>query len=440
MTFRFTSFISVGKASLGHSIGAGRDACGGKSYHNGGIEGDKFSKWYDAHLSDHFGKGSKLGDWLKGHDGKGSDGTGKGSDGTGKGSDGTGKHGGKWGHGKGADGTGKGSGKGSDGTGKGSDGTGKGSDGTGKWGKWGKWHDKWGHDGKGSDGTGKGSDGTGKGSDGTGKGSDGTGKGSDGTGKGSDGTGKWGHGSGKGTGKGSDGTGKGSDGTGKGGCGTGKGSDGTGKGEEPQDPGDGKTTHTYEMGHPGEITISVTQDLQGQLFVSLNQSDWDGEPADIDGIFFNLADDSTLGSLNFFPDENTTGREVTDIQTDADGVTGLPNGAEAGGNFDVGLQFGLTPDSANGTVTGTNFTLWSDDGPLSISDIDFSGMRVIVNSENGNGEVLGVSASDDPNFDASHAAPDSEVTFDDVMGLMTQEVPEDEDEMPDEEEDLLMDA
>jgi hypothetical protein len=364
------------------------------------------------------------------HGGNGSDGTGKGSDGTGKGSDGSkgggsdacggtsyhnggvegshfsqwydhnlsnhfangGPHGG-WNHGYGED----------DGTGKGSDGTGKGSDGTGK----------------GSDGTGKGSDGTGKGSDGTGKGSDGTGKGSDGTGKGSDGTGK------------------GSDGTGKGSCGT----KGTEEPEEPEtppeEPVEEKITYHFTMGDPAEIEISVTQDLQGQLFFSMNQSDFEGEPADIDGLFFDLADDSPLGSLNFFPNENAPGQTVTDIQEEEDSVNTLPNGAGVEGNYDVGLQFGLEPDSSAGTVQTTAFTLWSDDGPVTFDDIDLSGMRLIINSDNGNGEVLGVSDSDDPNFVAADAAPDSEITVEDVMGLMTVDVEEEETEEVVEELELI---
>ncbi|QFT57277.1 hypothetical protein FIU94_00450 [Sulfitobacter sp. THAF37] len=369
-----------GKGSDGTGKGSGGDACGGNSYHNGGIEGSKFSKWYDNHLSDHFSKShfaDKFDRWFDGHDGTG---------------------------------------KGSDGTGKGSDGTGKGSDGTGKWWSWG-------------------SDGTGKGSDGTGKGSDGTGKGSDGTGKGSDGSGKWWSWGSDGTGKGSDGTGKGSDGTGKGSCGT-KGS------EEPEtpteEPDDGKVTYHYTMGDEGEIDISVTQDLQGQLFVSISQTSFDGAPTDIDGLFFNLTDDSELDSLNFFPDENAPGYELTDVQAEADSVTTLPSGAGVDQPYDVGLQFGQVADSSEGVVTQTNFTLWSDDGAVTIDDIDFAGMRLVVDSETGDGEVLGVSASDDPAFDPADAAADSEITLEDVMGLMTVELDEDEElEEAEEEEDLM---
>ncbi len=398
MTFRFSNLATIGKASGktawdANSGASGKDACGSTSYHNGGVEGSTFSKWYDSSLASKFGDvqgKDTAAKWLKDTIGKGSDGTGKGSDGTGKGSDGTGK---------GSDGTGKGS----DGTGKGSDGTGKGSVGTGK----------------GSGGTGGGSDGTGKGSGGTGGGSDGTGKGSGGTGGGSDGTGK---GSG-GTGGGSDGTGKGSGGTGGGSDGTGKGSGGTSGSEEP---GPEKVTYNFSMGNPNEITVEITETPQGQLFVKLSQIDYDNEPADIDGFFFNLSDDSSLQSLNFFPDENDPKHFLTDIQAEADGVDALPNGASAGGKFDVGLQFGTEADTAHGSVTQTAFTLWSDDGPLKVSDLDTSGMRVVVNSENGNGELLGVNSSEDLSFVEPEAETESTATAEDFIKLMTVEVEEDD--------------
>ena len=180
--------------------------------------------------------------------------------------------------------------------------------------------------------------------------------------------------------------------------------------------------------------MSVTETPDGQLFFNLTPTDFADEPVDIDGIFFNLADNSGLSTLNVFPDENT--REVTDIQADANGVVALPNGAGVGENFDVGLQFGLVPDSADGNVTTTNFTLWSDDGPLTFADIDLSGMRLVVDSDEAGGEVLGVSASDDPNWDVGDAVPDSDIVIEDVMSLMS--VVPDETDVPDEiEEDPL---
>ncbi|KIC14080.1 hypothetical protein, partial [Leisingera sp. ANG-Vp] len=74
----------------GRSSWAGKQACGGNSYYNGGVQGGSFSRWYDGHLSDRYGwKGKGYKAWRDERD-KDEDGTGgtKGSDGT-RGSDGT---------------------------------------------------------------------------------------------------------------------------------------------------------------------------------------------------------------------------------------------------------------------------------------------------------------------------------------------------------------
>ena len=310
------------------------DACASDTYHNGGIEGKFFSKWFDQHLADKFDhledKFDRIADKF---DGKG------------------GTRG--WGGTKGSGGT-------------------NGSGGTKGWG-----------------GT-----------------------------KGTGGTKGWG-------------------GT-KGGCGT-NGSGGTKGTEEPPVVEPEKTTLNFTMGTPAEINISVTETPEGQLFFNITQHDYVDEPTDVDGIFMNLTDDSKLSSLNFFPDENAEGRDVTDIQAEADGVTGLPDGAQAGGTFDIGLQFGQVDNSKEGLVQTTNFTLWSDDGPVTFEDIDLSGMRLIVDSEGPDGEVLGVSASDDPDFMDGDGDDDMEVTYDDAMALMNQPVEEDDlpaPSMEEEEEEL----
>ncbi|MDF3348915.1 hypothetical protein HKX17_01935 [Sulfitobacter sp. KE34] len=40
--------------STGGEAGSGCDASGTKSYHNGGVEGSSFAKWYDKHLAEKF--------------------------------------------------------------------------------------------------------------------------------------------------------------------------------------------------------------------------------------------------------------------------------------------------------------------------------------------------------------------------------------------------
>ena len=288
----------------------GWQASSTKSYHNGGVEGRSFSKWYDQHLSKHFNQDDD-------EDVAGSGGT-------------------------------KGSGSG-------------------------------GTKGSGSGGT-------------KGSGSGGT------KGSGSGGT--------KGSGSG------GTKGSGSGGT---KGSDPT------NDPGgDAKTTYTYQMGEPGDIEVDVTTTPEGSLFFVVKQGNFDGNDNDIDGMLFDVADESALDDLVIYPDENNPAQgDLTDLQVDANGVTGLSNGAEAGGAYDVGLQFGSVPDEVTGNITQTNFTVSSGDGTaVGFEDIDLNNMKVIVNSESGTPNVLGVTNSNAPDWTPAATAADPEPTVEDFMSLM----------------------
>ena len=173
------------KGGHSHDAGHGAKASGAKSYHNGGVEGDRFSNWYDKYLAKHYKDDE--------------------ADGTG-----------------GSKGSGTGGSKGS---------------GTG-----------------GSKGSGSG---------------------------------------------GSKGTG-GTSGTG---CDHGGGSGG----------GDGKPSVSFTMGTDPQVDVTVTQDVNGQLFFNLTPTSFAGDLADIDGLFFNMTDDSDLNGLHFYPDENTlpvTGHEA----------------------------------------------------------------------------------------------------------------------------------
>ncbi|MCZ4367643.1 hypothetical protein [Sulfitobacter dubius] len=364
------------------AAGSGCDASGTKSYHNGGVEGSSFAKWYDENLAGKF-------------DGS-DDGKGSGSGGTkGSGSGGT-------------KGTGSGGTKGS------------GSGGT-------KGSDSGGTKGSGSGGTkGSGSGGTkGSGSGGTkGSGSGGTkGSGSGGT-KGSGSGGTKGSGSGGTKGSGSGGTkGSGSGGTkGSGSCGTkGSGSGGT---QGTDTGGDEKTTLNFTVGDPAEINVSVTETDTGTLFFTLSQVQFDGNEAEIDEVYFNLTDGSGVETLYFYPTAGS--RDVSDIQAADDGVNG------AGGTFDVGLKFDPAADDPDNGVKSTDFTLSSNSGSLSFEDIDLAGMRVVVDvDESGEGDVLGVTGGVDP-LDAD---PDAADTSDGATALMDAlslaSMPSEEDEEPD---------
>ncbi|WP_240336720.1 hypothetical protein [Tropicibacter sp. Alg240-R139] len=334
---------------------------GSKSYHNGGVEGDSFSDWYDAYLYDKYCSSS---DDTKG---SGSGGTkGSGSGGTkGSGSGGT-----------------KGSGSGGT-KGSGSGGTkGSGSGGT---------------KGSGSGGTkGSGSGGTkGSGSGGTkGSGSGGTkGSGSGGT-KGSGSGGTKGSGSGGTKGSGSGGTkGSGSGGT------KGSGSGGT-KGSE-SDGGD-KTKVTFQVGDDPQVTVEISALDTGELFIRLSATEYDGTEGDIDGFFFNMTDDSEVSALNFFPSDGERG--VTGHQANANSVTNLANGFTVSTAYDAAFEFGDTDEAAGEQEFGEetydiNFTLWSDNGALTLDDIDLDSIAVAIDTNSADAQLL--TASDAVNAGAS---------------------------------------
>jgi hypothetical protein len=225
------------------------------------------------------------------------------------------------------------------------------------------------------------SDGTkGSGSGGTkGSGTGGTkGSGSGGT-KGSGTGGTKGSGSGGTKGSGSGGTHCGTGGT-QGGGTTGGGGGGGGGST------DGKTTVEFIVGTEPQVNVEVTQTPQGQLFMKLSPTTVDGPFADIDGIFFNMTDDATLNGLNFFPDENAL--PVTGHEANANAVNTLDNGTTVPGAYDAMVQFGQVPDSTDGNVQGVNFTLWSDNGPLTLDDIDLSNMTLVIDSESANPQII----------------------------------------------------
>ncbi|MEP1766278.1 MAG: hypothetical protein ABJJ53_06495 [Sulfitobacter sp.] len=165
--------------------------------------------------------------------------------------------------------------------------------------------------------------------------------------------------------------------------------------------------------HPQTI-VTVSETDTGTLFVIVASAD-PTMPVDLDGVFFNLSDDSTLDALNFFPEANTGSifSPVTGVQAAVDSVNTLANGAQVADNFDVGIQFGTDPSSTAGEVVQANFTLFSDNGPLSISDLDINSFTTVVDSDGGNGQVL--TAGDTP--DADPILVSKQVLFDDFNDI-----------------------
>ena len=176
----------------------------------------------------------------------------------------------------------------------------------------------------------------------------------------------------KGTGSG------GTKGSGSGGT-KGSGSRGT-KGFEPVID-DGKTSVSVVLGDTQQFTVTATQTPQGQLFITVQQTNFDNGNTDVDGIFFNFNDNATLEGLNFFPDPLSP--PVTGFEANADSVNALPNGVSVPGTFDAVVQFGSSVGSTDGTVSSANFTLWSDNGPLTLDDISLSDIGLLVNSTDG---------------------------------------------------------
>ncbi|MEP2717347.1 hypothetical protein [Pseudophaeobacter sp.] len=422
----------------GRSAGAGKGACQSRSYHDGGVRDDGLNSWYSDRLANHYGGRGGRKHWQQDDDDHGS-----GTGGSGTGGSGTG-------------GSGKG-GSGSGGSGTGGSSTGGSGGGKGRWGKKKWWQERdEDHSGSGSGGSGTGGSGTG-GSGTGGSGTGGSGKGSGGTGgSGTGGSGTGGSGTG-GSGTGGSGTGgSGTDGSGTGGSGTGGGGGDTGGGAD-------KASVSFEIGGNGDpsVTVEVTQTPEGQLFIKLAPTSYDGEVADVDGLFFNMTDDADVPGLNFFPDENAL--PVTGHAAQANAVNTLDDGSTVPENFDGMVQFGQSPDSTDGTVNNANFTLWSDTG-LTLDDIDLSSMSLVVTNPDGSQQVLNggydpaAAASNstsyanggvsDEGLDTWYAAnmaqspgtpDDGEPSAEDVMALMNQPVEEQDDPGADQSEDNEMD-
>ncbi len=153
------------------------------------------------------------------------------------------------------------------------------------------------------------------------------------------------------------------------------------------------------LGCDPQVSVTLTETPSGTIFVVVAPADPAVPVGDIDGIFFNLANDSTLDDLIFFPDANDGSifSPVTGIQANANSVNTLANGAQVADSFDVGIQFGLVDDSTAGNVPQANFTLSSANGPLTLDQLDLGSLTTVVQSDGGNGQVL--TAGDDGGSD-----------------------------------------
>lgn len=113
-----------------------------------------------------------------------------------------------------------------------------------------------------------------------------------------------------------------------------------------------------------EVINPITGYRELRFDVSVDESG--GTEADLRGLYFDLADESALGSLS------VTGDDVTGAQFDADAVTKVGAGTSIdgrhtnkGNGFDAGIGFG-TPGMAKDDIDNTSFTLSSADGDLNL--------------------------------------------------------------------------
>jgi hypothetical protein len=178
------------------------------------------------------------------------------------------------------------------------------------------------------------------------------------------------------------------------------------------------TSISVTLGCDPQTVVTISETDTGTLFIVVASAD-PTLPVDLDGIFFNLADDSTLDSLNFFPEANTGSifSPVTGVQAAVNGVDTLANGAQVADGYDVGIQFGSVASLTEGVVNQANFTLFSDNGPLNISDLGVNSFATVVNSDGGNGQVL--TAGDSP--DADPVLVSKEVLFENFNDIHTPE-------------------
>lgn len=155
-----------------------------------------------------------------------------------------------------------------------------------------------------------------------------------------------------------------------------------------------------QLGCDPQVSVRLTETPTGTIFVSIEPADPAFPVGDIDGFFFNLTDDSNLDELGFFPEPNTGSifSPVTGLETNANSVDTLANGAQVKEGYDIGVQFGRVENSTEGEVPQVNFTLFTNSGPLLLDDLDLDSLITVVNSDGGNGQVLTTedAAGDEP--------------------------------------------
>ena len=122
---------------------------------------------------------------------------------------------------------------------------------------------------------------------------------------------------------------------------------------------------------PASVTISESAD--GSLsFTISNENDTDGQIGDIRALFFDVSDDTLLGTLL------VAGDDVTEVNQDGS-VSNLGGGATSSGvpdsPYEVGIEIG-TSGAATDDIQTTSFTLSSSSRNLTLDDIALESFTV----------------------------------------------------------------
>lgn len=120
-------------------------------------------------------------------------------------------------------------------------------------------------------------------------------------------------------------------------------------------------------------TVTITEQDDGQLLFQIsNVGDSDNLIGDLRGLFFDVADDALLGTLNF------AGTDVTGSEQDGS-VSNLGNGSTIrgvpDGPYEIGVEFG-SQGAANDDLQSTSFTLSSSLRGLTLDDISLENIAV----------------------------------------------------------------
>jgi VCBS repeat-containing protein len=160
-------------------------------------------------------------------------------------------------------------------------------------------------------------------------------------------------------------------------------------------------------------TLTISEAVDGSLsFTVTNVGDGDNQIGDLRGVFFDVADDSLLGTFA------TSGADITDFDQSG-AITNLGNGATVSGvpdaPFEVGIEFG-TPGISGDDIQTTTFSLSSTSRALTLDDLALESIAVRQTS------VGDADGSRDGSDKLYGAAPYPVNAIDDAVSVLEDEI------------------